>query len=216
MLAFVHANATAVWPPTGIALAGLLVLGYRAWPAIFLGAFLVNISTPVTSMGVAPDHAIEGVLEIFLGNISNAGAIATSAGIATGNTLEGLLGAWLVNRFAGGRQAFDHPGTVFKFALLAGVASTMVSATVGVTTLALGGLASWADYGAIWWTWWLGDAAGALIKERIAVGESGRARRRRREIAPTAAMDFWRPLRALCPGKTFHRREWRTRDLTND
>src|SRR6185437_8845795 len=42
-LAFVHANATAVWPPTGIALAGLLVLGYRVWPAIFLGAFLVNI-----------------------------------------------------------------------------------------------------------------------------------------------------------------------------
>src|ERR1051325_6269928 len=44
-LAFVHANATAVWAPSGIALAGLLVLGYRVWPAIFLGEFLVNIST---------------------------------------------------------------------------------------------------------------------------------------------------------------------------
>ncbi|PYJ81084.1 MAG: two-component hybrid sensor and regulator, partial [Verrucomicrobia bacterium] len=53
-LAFVHANATAVWPPTGIALAGLLMLGYRVWPVIFLGAFLVNITTAgsvVTSLG---------------------------------------------------------------------------------------------------------------------------------------------------------------------
>src|SRR5438874_10066704 len=72
-LAFVHANATAVWPPTGIALAGLLLLGYRVWPAIFLGAFLVNITT--------------------------AGSVVTSLGIATGNTLEALLGACLVNRF---------------------------------------------------------------------------------------------------------------------
>ncbi|PYJ82757.1 MAG: hypothetical protein DME22_17480, partial [Verrucomicrobia bacterium] len=136
-LAFVHENATAVWPPTGIALAGLLVLGYRVWPVIFLGAFLVNITT--------------------------AGSVATSLGIATGNTLEGLLGAYLVNRFAGGRAAFDHPRTVFKFAVLAAMVSTAVSATIGVASLSLGGSVTGSNYGAIWLTWWLGDAVGALI-----------------------------------------------------
>src|SRR5882724_3739001 len=70
MLAFVHASATAVWPPTGIALAAFLLLGHRVWPAILLGAFVVNITT--------------------------AGSVATSIGIATGNTLEGLVGAYLV------------------------------------------------------------------------------------------------------------------------
>src|SRR5881296_1116460 len=116
-LAFVHASATAVWPPTGIALAALLLYGFPVWPAIFLGAFLVNITT--------------------------AGSVATSIGIATGNTLEGLLGAYLVNRFAHGRNAFDHPRTTFKFAVLAAGISTMVSPTLGVTSQSLGGFASW-------------------------------------------------------------------------
>jgi signal transduction histidine kinase len=136
-LAFVHPSATAVWPPTGLTLAALLLLGYRVWPGIFLGAYLVNIST--------------------------AGSIATSLGLAVGNTLEGLVGAYLVNRFANGRNAFDRPQDVFTFALLAGLVSTSVSATIGVTSLSLGGYADWANYGAIWLTWWLGDAAGDLI-----------------------------------------------------
>ncbi len=136
-LAVVNPNATAVWPPTGIALAALLILGYRVWPGILLGAFLANVTTT--------------------------GLISTSLCIAVGNTLEGLLGAYLVNRFAGGRNAFNRAHDVLKFAALAGVVSTLVSATVGVTSLALGGLASWADYGSIWLTWWLGDAVGAVV-----------------------------------------------------
>ncbi|TKS63052.1 MAG: hypothetical protein EWM73_01864 [Nitrospira sp.] len=136
-LAFVHANATAVWPPTGLTLAAFLLFGYRVWPGIFLGAYLVNIST--------------------------AGSIATSLGIAVGNTLEGLVGAYLVTRFANGRNVFDRPHDVFKFAVLAGLGSTMVSATIGVTSLAVAGYADWANYGSIWLTWWLGDAAGDLI-----------------------------------------------------
>jgi integral membrane sensor domain MASE1 len=135
-LAFVHASATAVWPPTGIALAAFLVFGYRVWPGIFAGAYLANITT--------------------------AGTVATSLGIATGNTLEGLTGAYLVNRFAGGTHAFERPLDVFKFAVLAGMLSTMVSPTVGLTSLSLGGFANWADFGAIWLTWWLGDAVGAI------------------------------------------------------
>ncbi len=136
-LAFVHASATTVWPCTGIALAAFLILGYRVWPVILTGAFLVNLTT--------------------------AGSVATSLGIAVGNTLEGVVGCYLVSRFAGGQHAFERAQDIFKFALLAGMVSTAVSATVGVTTLALGGFADWAMYGAIWSTWWLGDAVGAVV-----------------------------------------------------
>lgn len=136
-LAYVNASATAVWPCTGIALAAFLILGYRAWPAILAGAFLVNLTT--------------------------AGTFATSIGLAIGNTLEGVVGCFLVNRFAAGRQVFERAQDIFKFAFLAAIVSTAVSATVGVTTLAVAGFASWNLYGPIWLTWWLGDAVGALV-----------------------------------------------------
>src|SRR5947208_3199342 len=136
MLASLHASASPVWPAAGIALAALLVLGYRAWPAIFVGAFLVNVTT--------------------------AGTVATSLAIASGNTLEAVCGAWLVNRFAGGTTVFDRPQGVFKFALAA-VVSTIISPAFGVTSLALAGFAGWANYGPIWLTWWLGDTTGDLL-----------------------------------------------------
>jgi diguanylate cyclase (GGDEF)-like protein len=136
-LAFVNASATAIWPCTGIALAAFLILGYRVWPAILIGAFVVNLTT--------------------------AGSVATSMGIAVGNTLEGVVGCYLVTRFVGGLHSFERPQDVFKFAFLAGMVSTTVSATIGVTSLALGGFAEWAMYGPIWCTWWLGDAVGAVV-----------------------------------------------------
>ena len=136
-LAFVNVSATSVWPPSGIALAALLAFGYGVWPGVLIGAFLVNLAT--------------------------AGTVATSLAIAVGNTLEGVLGAYLVNRCAGGHNAFHRSENVFRFAILAGALATMVSATVGVTTLQLGGLARWSNYGAIWLTWWLGDAGGVIV-----------------------------------------------------
>ena len=136
MLASLHVSASPVWPPAGIALGALLVLGYRAWPAIFIGAFFVNVTT--------------------------AGNVVTSLAIASGNTLEALCGAWLVNRFAGGTTVFDRPQAVFTFALAAAV-STIIGPAFGVTSLALAGFADWANYGAIWLTWWLGDATGDLL-----------------------------------------------------
>ena len=135
--AYLHASATPVWPPAGIALAAFLIRGVGLWPVIFVGAFLINIST--------------------------AGSVATSLAIALGNTLEAVLGAILVNRYAGGRNALDRVRYIFLFAVLAGFLSTAVSATIGVTSLALGGFARWSDYGSIWLTWWLGDAAGDLV-----------------------------------------------------
>src|SRR5213595_3957568 len=100
MLASLHASASPVWPPAGIALAALIVLGYRTWPAIFVGAFLVNVTT--------------------------AGNVTTSLVIAAGNTLEAICGAWLVNRFASGIRVFDRSRDVFKFAFAA-AASTVIS-----------------------------------------------------------------------------------------
>jgi signal transduction histidine kinase/ActR/RegA family two-component response regulator len=135
-LASLHASASPVWPPAGIALAAMLLLGYQAWPAIFVGAFVVNLTT--------------------------AGDVVTSVAIAIGNTAEAIAGAWLVNCFAGGKNVFDRPQGVFKFALASAI-SAVVSPLFGVTSLALDGFADWTNYGAIWVTWWLGDVTGILI-----------------------------------------------------
>src|SRR5258705_11007692 len=83
LFASIHTSATAVWPPTGIALAVLLVLGTRTWPMEAAGAFLVNVTT--------------------------AGSVATSLGIALGNTLGALIGCWLVGRFAHCPAALRQP-----------------------------------------------------------------------------------------------------------
>src|SRR5438445_6835832 len=135
-LASLHASASPVWPPAGIALAALLLFGYRVWPAIFVGAFLVNYTT--------------------------AGNVWTSLGIATGNTLEAAIGTWLILRFAGRTRVFDRAYDVFRFALAVAL-SALVSPSIGLTGLALGGFADWANYPAIWVTWWLGDLSGAVM-----------------------------------------------------
>jgi signal transduction histidine kinase/ActR/RegA family two-component response regulator len=137
LFGIVHASASPVWPPTGIAIAAALLFGARVWPAVLAGAFLVNVTT--------------------------AGSVATSLGIAVGNTLEALSAGYLVDRFANGARAFERARDIFAFAVLAGFASTAVSATVGVASLTLGGYASYEDAPRIWWTWWLGDLAGALV-----------------------------------------------------
>jgi PAS domain S-box-containing protein len=136
-LASIHPSATPVWPPTGLALAAVLLWGYRLWPAIFAAAFAANAIT--------------------------AGSLATSAAIGAGNTLEALISAWLVNRWAGGMHAFATPLGVAKFALVGLAPGPALSATIGVASLSLAGYADWAAFAAIWKTWWLGDVAGGLV-----------------------------------------------------
>jgi integral membrane sensor domain MASE1 len=136
-LASIHPSATPIWPPTGFALGIVLLLGYRICPAIFLGALIANVTT--------------------------AGSIGTSLAIATGNALESLVGAYLINRWSDGCSTFDMPGGVIRFALICFIPSTMISATVGVGSLSLGGYAAWSDFRSIWTTWWMGDLAGALV-----------------------------------------------------
>src|SRR5262245_46966249 len=136
ILASIHASATPIWPPTGLALAAMLLRGYRVAPAILLGAFAANATT--------------------------AGTITTATAIGVGNMLEALAGAWLVNRWSGGWDTFATPVGVVRFALISVVATTF-SPTIGVASVASAGLAEWSNFGPIWLTWWLGDLAGALV-----------------------------------------------------
>ena len=142
-LASIHPSATPIWPPTGLALAAVLLWGYRIWPAIFAGALLVNLIT--------------------------AGSIYTSCAIGFGNTMEAVIGGWLINRWSDGRNTFDTPVGVAKFTLIGLGPSTMTSATIGVGGLSLAGYADLSNFAPIWMTWWLGDLAGALVVTPVIV-----------------------------------------------
>ena len=135
-LASIHPSATPIWPPTGYALAIILLSGYRVSPAVFLGAFIANLTT--------------------------AGSIGTSFTIATGNVLESLVGAYLINRWSDGRSTFDTPVGVARFALIC-LFSTVISPTFGVGSLSFAGYADWPKFPSIWTTWWIGDLSGALV-----------------------------------------------------
>ncbi|MBN8532392.1 MAG: MASE1 domain-containing protein [Alphaproteobacteria bacterium] len=135
-LAFQAAQVTTIWPPTGIALAAVLLFGNRVWPAIALGAFLANITTN----------------EPFPVAIS----------IAGGNTLEALAGAWMMRRF-GCDPRLSHLHDVLGLVFCAAVASTMLSATIGALSLCLGGVQPWESFAQLWRLWWIGDAVGTLI-----------------------------------------------------
>lgn len=136
-LALVAEQVSAVWPPSGIALASLCLLRRRVWPGIAIGAFLANVTTNES--------------------------IATACAIAFGNTLEALAGASLLQRlfkFDNGLERFiDALGLIFVAAGL----STTLSATIGVLSLCLGHIQPWANFWPMWSTWWLGDAMGDLV-----------------------------------------------------
>jgi two-component sensor histidine kinase len=149
-LAFVHTNASAVWPPAGLALAALLVFGMRLWPGVLLGAFITNITTGSTGAGAA-------------------------LAIAVGNSLEAVTAASLIRRWAGGVSAFDTARGVLAFTGIA-AATTMISATIGPLSLAVAGRAPWPSLPAIWATWWLGDLSSDLIVAPVATLWLGRPR----------------------------------------
>jgi signal transduction histidine kinase len=136
-VATVGRSVTLVWPPTGLALAALLLGSRRLWPAIAVGAFLVNATTP----GV-------GVL--------------TAAGIALGNTLEAYVGATLVRRRPF-RTQLDETRGVLRFALFGAVVATLLAATIGTLSLFAQGLVEARALLPTFRVWWAGDAMGALV-----------------------------------------------------
>ena len=128
--------ATLVWLPSGIGVAALLLFGYRLWPGILLGAFLVNLF--------------------------NGAPLFVAIGIGIGNTLESLVGSFLLKRY-GFSYALDHLRDVFLLVLLAMPTSALISATIGVTSLLLGRVIALSSYVSTWSAWWIGDMISILI-----------------------------------------------------
>ncbi|MDR3580687.1 MAG: MASE1 domain-containing protein [Oryzomonas sp.] len=144
LLALAHTNATAVWAPTGIALAACLVVGLHIWPGIFLGAFFANIMVLAT------------------GNFPSEPIMLLSLGTATGNTLEAVIGAYLIHRFISSKHPFDNTLNTIRFILLGALVSPLISATIGTAGFCMY-TTVWSQYTPMWLTWWLGDAVGVLI-----------------------------------------------------
>jgi signal transduction histidine kinase/integral membrane sensor domain MASE1/CheY-like chemotaxis protein len=105
----------------------------------------------------------------MIANATAAGSIGTAISIATGNSLEALVGAALINVWSNGRDTFSTSNAVAKFAVICIVLATPISATVGITSLAIAGHAEWANFADIWLTWWLGDMIGALVVTPVVV-----------------------------------------------
>jgi len=174
LLAIPPGYATAVWLPSGIALAGLLLCGLRASPGVLLGSFLVNVGVSFDASSTA------AILKSLL--------IATSIG--TGATLQAVAGAFLVRRFVGLPSALDNEADVGKFLALGGPVSCLVNATWSVTTLSLAGAIPATDFPFNWWTWWVGDTIGVLLVSPLVLAWAGEPRQswRRRRIAITVPL----------------------------
>jgi len=141
LLAVVHPSASAIWPATGFALAAIVLWGAAVAPAIFVGAFLANLSV---------------------------GPFPPALFIAAGNTLEALAAGYLLSRFSNGARTFETTSGVITFACIA-LATTTISATIGVASLWASGEADGSSLLSLWLTWWLGDLAGALVLTPVVI-----------------------------------------------
>lgn len=134
---YVGSNITLFWPPSGIALAALLVWGAAYWPGILLGALTVNLTT---------------------GNL----ALPVALGISLSNTAGPVLGALLLKQAAGFRNGFVRERDVAAF-LLIGPACMLLTASAGVFALYTGENLSTDLVSQAWLGWWLGDTVGILV-----------------------------------------------------
>src|SRR5882672_1486583 len=135
-LALVHGQVTPIWPPTGIALVAILVLGLRVWPAVFLAALAVNLPIGPSALGVVY--------------------------IAAGNTLAPLIAAALLRR-AGFRIQLDRLRDAAAVIVFGALVAMTVSATVGASVLVLSGAVPTDSFLSTWFVWWTGDAMGVLL-----------------------------------------------------
>ena len=137
LFAFEQQNTSPVWAPSGIAVAAMVLFGWRVWPAIYVGAAGIVLSTGLP--------------------------IWASLLIGAGNTLEAVTAWWLISRFCKTENPFSTLQGLVCYACLAGVIAPAVSASVGSATLSTLGMLPAAGAAANWLTWWAGDAAGILI-----------------------------------------------------
>lgn len=136
MMDAINGVATLVWPPTGIALAALILFGNRLWPAIFFASFCVNsvIGIPITA----------------------------ALGIACGSTLEAVVANYLLQRrgFSPDLSRVQDAVGLVVFGALVG---PFIGASIGVTSLWFQGVLHEPIIRSTWLAWWTGDAMGALI-----------------------------------------------------
>lgn len=134
---FTSGNVSPMWPPAGIALAAVLLLGAEIAPGIVVGAFLVNLLSGIP--------------------------LAAAAGIGLGSTMGPLTGAALLGRIPGFQSSLTRLRDVLGLCTFAALGGTAVSATVGVMSLTLGRVDAWAGFWSAWTVWWLGDGMGVLL-----------------------------------------------------
>lgn len=132
-----HGNASLVWPPAGIALAALMLYGYRFWPGIFLGTVLLNLTVGMP--------------------------LVVICSVATGNVLGVLLGTYLLKRLVGFRAALERLQDALGLIMYAAGISTLISPTFGIIGQLLTGGLPWEVSGLAWLTWWMGDVVGVLL-----------------------------------------------------
>src|ERR1043166_2860912 len=161
-LATLHQNVTPVWPPTGIAIAALLIFGGRVWPGVFIGALAANLPTSIS--------------------------VASAVGIATGNTLEAVIAWFLLRRSKRWGRSFDSVGDVMIFVVYAAVLAPLVSATIGSLSLCLSDPQQWHRFAWLWLTWWMGDGFGALIVSPFLLSWSSSRKIDRRDIPELASL----------------------------
>jgi signal transduction histidine kinase len=137
-LTMVQANATPVWPPTGVALAALLLLGLRCWPGVLLGALAANATTAGTPLAAA-------VL------------------IAGGNTLAGVAGAVGLRRLWRFDPAIRSWRDLRALLLFGVLATPLLSASNGTMQVLAFGMAGAAALADVWRIWYSGDALGILV-----------------------------------------------------
>ena len=130
-------NLGPVWPAYGIALAALLLYGYRVWVGIAAAAFLVA----------------------FLSAVPHVAAV----GQAAGATLAALIGAFLLRRIAKFDSSLSRLRDALALIVLGGLGSAMVSASIGVSTLYAAHVRAYAGIGSAWLIYWLGDSTGVLL-----------------------------------------------------
>tara|TARA_R110001592_G_scaffold65716_1_gene201714 strand:+ start:24885 stop:28007 length:3123 start_codon:yes stop_codon:yes gene_type:complete len=135
LMAFEQANTSPVWPPTGVAIAAMLYCGLRVWPGIFLGAFIVNYYV--------------------------SSSVLLSLSISFGNTLEALLASFIILKFAS-KEPFSTISGAAIF-LLSLFISTMLGASIGVSSLLFAGNITHDSFTLLWKTWWTGDFVGGLV-----------------------------------------------------
>ncbi len=145
-LAIPPGYATAVWPPSGIALAALLLWGPRTWPGIWVGSLLVNVAVALTTV------------QLDL----NLTSLLVAASIATGSTLQALAAAIVLQRWVGVEKLFESGSAALAFTGIA-AAGCLLASTWGSTTLLVAGALDASSYLDSWETWWLGDLIGVLV-----------------------------------------------------